>query len=503
MLKKVKMKSLYALLLIAGFAFASCNGPLNENLLQCNCTDIGIDSAWADSSAVTCYKIYVNQTFDNPENGKIQLAAIHAKRTGEEDAGPLLYLHGGPGLSTLTNAKKYLGSKDWKAIRERHDVVMFDYRGTGFSEPSLCEDIIDSLKSFRMTNPSPGDFRKKKLELYLQCREMLPGRSIDLASFRSVQIAADADAVRDALKIKQWNVYGVSYGTMVGLHYIRSFPAHLRSVVLDSPFPPNAPSFDFIHTMNESLVHMQERLLADSLTAKKFPDIIGDFSKVSMRLNEVPVKISGVDFTGDDFAWAMVMSFYNTKVVHLIPLALQEFAKGNDELLSNWVLNLSSLEQHGRVNEFQAAFIDCYECKPVKAEDSPDSLAARYPYLAALSRKEYIELCYQFRPEKPEAKSFEAVKSDLPVLVIGGEFDPGTPPSFGRAASQSLTNAANIIVPNASHAATHYNDCTLSIVKSFLQHPSVKPDTTCISRIETIQFATHDVDVELQEIIKK
>ncbi|MGJ7033213.1 alpha/beta hydrolase [Niabella hirudinis] len=499
------MKYFYVLFLlfIAGLMPGGYVVAQDQGLLSCNCSEIGIDSTWAESGNVICYKIRVDQTFDKRENGKITLAAIYAKRTGSKDAGPLLYLHGGPGLSTLSNAKRYLDSKDWKRLREEHDLIMFDYRGTGFSGPSVCENILDSLMSFKKTNPSPGAYQKKELELYLQCRNTLAGHNMDINSFNSVQMAADADAIREALHIKDWNVYGVSYGTMVGLHYIRSFPAHLRSVVLDSPFPPNASSFDFVNTMNESLSYMQERLLQDSLTAKKFPGIINDFSVTAARLNKTPVKVAGMDFTGEDFAWAMLMSFYDTKLVHLIPLALQEFSGGNDLLLSIWVEHLSGRERHGKPNPIQGALITCYECKPRKQEDSPDSLEAKYPYLASLSGKAFMNLCFQFRPEGPGDAYFEAVKSDLPVLVIGGEFDPGTPPSYGRFAVQGLTNFTLIAVPNASHAAMHYNDCSFNLVRSFLQNPARKPDTRCLENIEKLKFATKDLGEELRKVIKK
>lgn len=491
----------YLTVITLGSLIISCSR--SDDLNQCSCSQIGIDIVWADSSNVSCYKIPVNQTYGNDKSGKGYIAAIRAKKTGTSSAEPLLYLHGGPGIATLDNAERYLNSSHWQALREDHDIIMFDYRGTGFSEPTLCEDMLDSLENFGKTNPSNEAYNSKEIELYMKCRTSLLEKNIDIQSFSSFQMAADADEVRHALNIKEWNVYGISYGTMVSLLYVRHFPEHLKSVVLDSPFPPNATSFDFIRTMNSALVNIQNNLKKDSIAAQLFPDVIENFARAAKRLNEKPAILDGVDFNGDDFANAMVAAFYKTDVVPLIPLALNEFANGNDSLLVTWVKALSSSRAYGKENAIQGATITCYECKPRTPEESPDSLEKEYPHLASLSMSNYLKLCDTFRPERPDEKFFEAVKSDLPVLVLVGAYDPGTPPFYGEAAVQSLANSTLIVVPNASHAAMHSSDCSFNIVKSFFQAPSLKPDLSCLKQLGRIEFATKNLKEELEKIKNK
>lgn len=486
------------LVLTLGLLTVSCSNA--DSSYQCPCSQIGIDSAWADSSDVLCYKIPVNQIYGNNKSGKVYIAAILAKKTGISSDEPLLYLHGGPGIATLDNAERYVNSSNWKELREKHDLIMFDYRGTGFSEPSLCEDILDSLKNFGKTNPSDEAYKVKEIELYMKCRASLSEKNIDIQSFSSFQMAGDADEIRRALNIKDWNVYGISYGTMVALLYIRHFPDHLKSVVLDSPFPPNAPGFDFIRTMNSALVNIQNNLMEDSIAVNKFSNVIGDFESAAKRLNENPAKIDGVDFNGDDFAEAMVMAFYKTNAVRLIPLALHEFARGNDSLLATWVETLSSDEAYGAANEIQGASITCYECKPRTPEESPDSLEKKYPHLASLSMSDYLNLCDIFRPERPDESFFEAVKGDLPVLVLVGAYDPGTPPFYGEAAVKSLTNSTLIIAPNSSHAAMHSSECLFSIVNLFFQTPSIPPDLSCLKLVNKWKYATSNLKEELEKL---
>jgi len=489
------------ILIPLGLWINSCSQ--SDDSHKCSCSQIGIDSVWADSSNVSCYKIPVIQTSGNDKSGQFYIAAIRAKKTGNSSGEPLLYLHGGPGIATLENAQRYLSSSHWQTLREKRDIIMFDYRGTGYSEPSLCEDMLDSLNVFGKTNPSNEAYKAREIELYVKCRASLTEKKIDIHSFSSFQMAADADAVRQALRIKDWNVYGVSYGTMVSLLYVRHFPGHLKSVVLDSPFPPNSPGFDFVRTMNSALVNIQNSVKKDPSAYQKFPDVIDNFARAAKRLNEKPAKINDVDFDGNDFGDAMVTAFYKTEIVPLIPLALHEFANGNDSLLATWVEMLSSEGAYGKVNDIQEAAITCYECKPRTPEEAPDSLEKRYPHLSSLSMSDYFCLCDTFRPERPSESFFEAVRSDLPVLVLVGAYDPGTPPYYAEAAIQSLSNATLVVIPNASHAAMHSSDCSFTIVESFLEAPALKPDLSCMKQISRIKFATTNLMQELEKIKEK
>ena len=111
-----------------------------------------------------------------------------------------------------------------------------------------------------------------------------------------------------------------------------------------------------------------------------------------------------------------------------------------------------------------------------------------------------MEICNIFRPEHPETSFYEPIESNMPILVMSGEFDPGTPPSFSHATVKKLSNATLVIVPNAAHAAMHYNECTVLLVEKFLENPHKPIDIKCINEIERIKFVTTDINGELQKI---
>ncbi|MBK8416455.1 MAG: alpha/beta fold hydrolase [Bacteroidetes bacterium] len=489
---------LFALIFVLGY-----QASIAQNNFECHCSEIGIDSLWANENAINCFKIPVNLIYNDARKGRKIIAVMRAKSTENSKFKPLLYLHGGPGIATLENAQRYLDNKNWKQLRKNHDIVMMDYSGTGYSEPFLCESILDSISKIEKSSLSKMEKKEKTIILTMDCRDSLKHNNIDINTFTSFQMAADADAVRKTLNIDKWQVYGVSYGTLVALLTARHFPENIESIVLDSPFPPNAPYFDYVSTMNETLQHMQNRISSDPKTASQFQNIISDFTKTSERLNKRPVKIHGNDFTGEDFAWAMLMTFYQTKTVKLIPLALSEFAAGNDTLLRKWLDGLHSENQYGKPNEFHNKAITCFECKPRNYDETPQALERKFPHLKSLSMKDFMEICNVFRPEHPDASFYDPIESDIPILVLSGEFDPGTPTSFGHATMKKLSKATFVIVPNASHAAMHYNECTAMLAEKFLENSNTPINTNCINEIEKIKFVTSDLNGELDKILMK
>lgn len=498
----MKNKFLYGLIIVTVLStFFFCGkGEDRKAQYKCNCSQIGIDSAWADSNKVACYKVPVKQVYDKNSSRNILMAVAIAKASDVEAMEPLLYLHGGPGISTLVNVKRYINSPAWKLIRKKHDLIFFDYRGTGFSQPELCSALMDSLTSFGKSNPSREEYSKKEIDLFRECRLALAKEGVELESFNSQQMAADAESIRVALNISKWNVYGVSYGTFIALKYVKHFPGHLNSLVLDSPFPPNTPWLDFVRPMDTALSQLQNKLLEDSSIAGNFPDIKKDLGKAVRRLNSKPVKINGINYYGDEFAGAVQRAMLKPSAIPLVPLAIREVANGNDSVLNIFKEKFGTSSSFGKYSYVQQMAMLCYESRPQNPEDKADSLAKKYPDLVSFNLAFNEQLCDVFRPQKPDKKYFEPVVSDLPVLIIGGEFDPVTPPYFGKIASQSLPNAQVMIVPGASHAVLHFNECTMNRVDRFLENPFHKPGSDCNSDMARMVFVTSEIESHLKKL---
>lgn len=474
-----------------------------QNNFKCPCSKIGLDSLWADSNKISCYLIPVLRDISKKASGKFYLSLLVAPSLNKTAERPLLYLHGGPGMATLENVPRYLKSKTWKLIREKRSLIFFDYRGTGFSEPPLCPDIKDSLTEFSRNNKSPKAKQSYKIALYRKCRFQLSSKGIDVSAFNSFQLSEDAETIRKSLQIDKWNVYGVSFGTTVALNLLRNHGKHISSMILDSPFPPNAPWLDFVRPFDTCFKVLETKISADPIALSHFPSIRTDFVKAVTRLNKNPVKIKNndnhdeYDFTGDDFAWSVWTAMLKPNTIPFVPLAIQQVGNGNDSILLKWVEAFNDPNSFGMFSELQSKAILCYEGKPKTEADTKASLLTKYPDFSSFNIDFEGDVCEAWQPKSAGKQVFKPVVSNVPVLILSGEYDPVCPPLFGEITAKSLSKSTFIIVPSASHAAIHVDDCIRNVALTFLLNPEKKIAVNCVSNRPQIKFVTDNLIKEL------
>lgn len=474
---------------------------------KCPCSTIGLADSWADSASVSCYLIPVSRDAFNKSAGNFKLAVAVASPLSATKEKPLLYLHGGPGIATLGNLPNYLKSATWKQIRETRSIVFFDYRGTGYSEPSLCPDLDESLK--RVADKlSPQQLNSHRIELLKKCRIKHFSEGIDIATFSSFQSAEDAESIRASLGIDTWNVYGVSHGTTVALNLLRNHDKRIQSMILDSPFPPNAPWLDFVRPFAVSFEVLEKKLSEDETVSTHFASIRKDFVKAVEQLNKTPYKIAINDsgatypFTGNDFAWSVWTALLKPASIPFVPLAIKEAASGNTNFLSKWVVAFNNPNAFGKFSEHQSKAILCYEGRPKNEADSKAALQKAYPDFTAFNIDFESDLCNAWQPKSAGQKLFEPVTSTVPVLVLSGEYDPVCPPLFGELTAKTLSRSTFINVPAASHAAIHVDDCIREIATTFLSNPSAKVEIVCVGKRSKIVFLKSDLENALSDLQK-
>ena len=490
----------------------SCDSQKQTNdEYKCPCESIGLKAKWADSAKVSCYLIPVEKNSSQPQKETYLLAVAVAHSLNKATQDPLLYLHGGPGIATLENMPRYLKSAKWKMLREKNDVVFFDFRGTGFSEPQLCKDLQDSLQVISRIKPPHSEEIAKTVLLYKNCREKLEKDKIDISSFSSFQFAADVEGLRKALQIKKWNVYGVSNGTNIALNLLRSFPQPLKGVILDSPFPPNSPYLDFVRSFDTCFKVLEKYIAADQLASSKFSSLRKDFVRAVDRLNKRPVplplkmkadtNINIYNFDGRDFARSVSNAMLNPKSIPLVPLGITEIANGNDSVLVKWALLFNDPNKFGAYAAAQSMSIFCYEDLPRLERNVEEIIMTNYREFSALYTPGLDEaICKEFRPQVADKKIFQPVVSDVPVLILAGEFDPVTPPLFGEVTARTLSNSTFITVPSASHAAMFADDCLMKIATDFISSPDKKLSVECVEKRPRIKFVTGGLLEELKKL---
>ena len=82
----------------------------------------------------------------------------------------------------------------------------------------------------------------------------------------------------------------------------------------------------------------------------------------------------------------------------------------------------------------------------------------------------------------------QTVVSDIPTLILAGEFDQNTPSYWGKLAGRTLANSYFIEVPGAGHGVIKAGICVLSMVKKFFDSPLNRPDETWVKALTEPTF---------------
>jgi pimeloyl-ACP methyl ester carboxylesterase len=80
------------------------------------------------------------------------------------------------------------------------------------------------------------------------------------------------------------------------------------------------------------------------------------------------------------------------------------------------------------------------------------------------------------------------VSADIPTLVLSGEYDPITPPEWGRMTAENLNPSYFFEFPATSHGVFFTQRCAQDIVSALFEDPTHKPDASCIERIDPFRF---------------
>jgi pimeloyl-ACP methyl ester carboxylesterase len=77
----------------------------------------------------------------------------------------------------------------------------------------------------------------------------------------------------------------------------------------------------------------------------------------------------------------------------------------------------------------------------------------------------------------------QAVVSDVPTLVLGGEYDPITPPKYGRLAAQTLSRSSFFEFKGTGHGVIYARECGMRMAAAFIASPEAQVDGSCVGEI--------------------
>jgi len=422
---------------------------------------------------------------------KINLNVLVLPATGpkrERDA--LFYFAGGPGSAATDEAPGI--AQMLAKVREHRDLVFVDQRGTGKSNPLNCQLVDPNDPQSYLGSFYPIEATKK-------CRQELETRA-DLTLYTTNLAMDDIDDIRVALGYDQITLYGGSYGTRASLVYLRRHPQHVRAAVLHGISPTNQfMPRDFPQDTERALQGVLAECEADEACHKSFPQAKNDAAYVLESLLQSPAT-SEVQPEGTNTkvtlrlnrnlaAEAVRYMLYNPFSAGRIPLYLNLARHGNYVPLTQAALWFrKNIVFSG--GEGMYLSVTCAEDLPWVTHDEAKRLAEN-TFLGAYRYYDQSEACEAWPRGTVEATYADPVKSNKPVLLITGQWDPVTPPAHGDMAAKTLSNSLHIVVPHGGHGLGGLQNinCVDGLIAQFIETPSVKDlDTSCIRTIKREGF---------------
>ena len=422
-----------------------------------------------------CGFVEVPADYRAPDGGGIRIAVnVHRAYYQEERIGYLFVNPGGPGVSGL----ELVQYSEWifeHEILRRFDIIGFDPRGVGSSEPEfVCGapgEQIALLATVQGAMDTPEEIAAGEAAANL-CIESIGAVG---GLLHSEYVARDMDEIRKALGTKQVSYLGFSYGSELGVWYATLFPESVRAMVVDGADNP----IDKADTQDERMAEYLEESLAlevqlrEALTACDGPecpiynggDPIAYYYRASDKLHLVNEAAGGVPYAA---YLAAVTPLYDEEEWPSLWQGLHDLYEDDDpDILIEFVNR--QLDDEPTAANFTAHVncLDSFVLKPHldRATRLDDHVVFEAISEGKLPLQEAADFdsaiaCPFYDQFAPEPLEVPLDGGSVPILVIGNRSDPA--PSFGESeefVTDTLRNGYLVETSHFRHGVYPDNEC--------------------------------------------
>jgi pimeloyl-ACP methyl ester carboxylesterase len=412
-------------------------------------------------------------------------------------SGTIVAVEGGPGYPSIGSRSLYRAL--YRPLLATRDMLLVDNRGTGFSDPIVCQPLQRApiMKLWQVT----------------RCGNQL-GRTSDL--YGTAIAAGDMAAVLSALRIAKIDIYGDSYGSFFVQAFAGRFPDRVRSIVLDgayqvvggSPwYPSTGPTLGRAFNIACARSPVCSGLRGSSLDRieRLLAELRADRDRITPSGVAFVMDSAGLDplaFRDLDAAARAYAGAHDTVPLERLvdeAYAEEEGAGGRARSYSQGLFVAASCSDNPQAYNMRLQpperTLDWHEALERKRENDP-SLYAPFTlneFLGIPIDYSYLPLCTTWPVASKEHPAGRPVPPgtrfpSVPVLVLNGDLDTITTPEEGARAAALFPRAAHVIVANTGHvtALDDFGGCASTIVRRFTQTERV--EANCASRVPAIHL---------------
>jgi pimeloyl-ACP methyl ester carboxylesterase len=366
------------------------------------------------------------------------LRYVRFPSTAAQPGPPIVFLAGGPG-DAATRAFRGMPRDMLDRLRAVADVIAFDQRGTGTSDPAaVCPPGAPAPLDRPLDPVALVDALRARLTA---CLSSLTAAGIDVGGLTTGESADDVDDLRAALGAPQVMLLAGSYGTHLAFAVARRHPAAVaRMVLLGVEGPDDTVKLPI--RVEETLARIDET----------HPGLIASIRTLLERLRREPWTKTlpngqRVTVGAWDLQRRVAESLDTVPEIEALAPAMAGMLDGDYSDLIRWAIPFRMPRPLNLMN----LAMDCASFA------SPERLArvrdqAPATVLGDAMNVPLPAVCdVPGLPRLPDA--FRApIVSDVPALLVAGTFDGRTPPPNAEAAARGLSRATVLVIPGASHS---------------------------------------------------
>jgi pimeloyl-ACP methyl ester carboxylesterase len=446
-----------------------------------------------------CARLLVPFDYGRPAWKRISLPVIKlpAADPGQR-IGSLVVNPGGPGDSGVQYARLARSAVD-PAVLDRFDVVGFDPRGVGGSQPAvhcMSGPQLDRYFATDDTPDTPAQLARVVSESKLFARECGQHAGSLLPYIGSRSAARDLDVLRAALGDRKLTYLGKSYGTYLGAWYAQLFPRHVRALVLDGALDPDATSTDINITQGEGFEVALRSFTANCMRLAGCPlgqgsDVGAGIARLQGLLNRAtrtPLANGlgdGRPANGSLLQQGVVAALYTKAYWPVLTRALKSAFGGDGTQLIELADSLLQRSSNGSYTNLADAnmAINCLDRPWPRALPSWRSIASQAGKAAPQFGAAIVwgSLTCAYWPVKSDPLPKITASGAPPILVVGTTRDPATPYRWAQALARELKSGVLLGWNGDGHTAYRMgSSCVDTIVNSYLIRGAVpRSGTVC------------------------
>jgi pimeloyl-ACP methyl ester carboxylesterase len=187
--------------------------------------------------------------------------------------------------------------------------------------------------------------------------------------------------------------------------------------------------------------------------------------------------------TGDGLVLDLFQALYHTELIPILPLVGASLRQGDTTLLAQAAAQLIFDDSSSVGLNYSV------QCAEEGNLTNPAQVAAarrrvRPEISDVFAQEAFFRVCAAWGADRLSPRIKTPVRSTIPTLILAGQFDPATPPEYGRMAARTLPRSFFFEFPGVGHHARFGSPCAQSIMLEFLKSPTRRPDAGCIAQMK-------------------